>query len=451
MKKKWICLLTALALTAGACMIRPVLTNAAPELERQDCSLTVYPEDPRKPEADKYAADMENAELRVSLYQVASAVKTPGYDTYHYELLEPYQSLSVGSDITTEGWKELAEEAAQIAVVEGKGIPYVANASIMDAEKNSLSLLDTGLYLMIAHGNSNLKDKDGNDIYWKEVDIGEGEDKETHLVTIANSDRYTYLFTPQLFSIPMRGNGDGSGTLNVWETDENGTPIYMTSDQGPWVYNLNVYLKPDREDRYGSLRIVKTLSEYETEAGIAKPEPTTFVFYITATLDGETEPVFKTYESISFTAGGTESVTIDHIPATADVTVTEVYSGSSYEVSGSDVQDGITITADDVVDAPFTNIYNENRKKGYGIKNQFDFIETDKGLKWDLTPIKPDDEQDRPSLRPGTGTTTQPGGGDNQGGDQTGPGEGEQIPPAGPGSETPDQNVNTQPDNQPIE
>lgn len=447
MKKKWICLLTALALVTGACMIRPVLTSAAPELERQDCSLTVYPEDPRKPEADRYAADMENAGLEVSLYRVAKAIKTPGYDTYHYEFLDPYKALSAGKDITTEGWKDLAEEAARIAVVQGDGIE-VARASILEAGRNSFQMLDTGLYLMVAHGNSNLKDADGNTIYWKELETGEGENKETNLVTIANTDRYTYLFTPQLFSIPMRGNGDGSGTLNVWETDENGTPIYMTSDQGPWVYNLNVYLKPDREDRYGSLRIVKTLSEYETEAGIAKPEPATFVFEVVATLEGE--QVFHTYESISFTAGGTESVTIDHIPATADVTVTEVYSGSSYTATVSP-QGPVTITADDVVDAPFTNVYNENRKKGYGIKNQFDF----NGDTWVHSPVTPDDEQDRPSLRPGAGTTTQPGGGDNQGGGQTGPGEGEQIPPAGQGTETPgqtpDQNVNTQPDNQPIE
>ncbi len=444
MKKKWICLLTALVVTAGACMIRPVISGAAPELEREDCSLTVYPEDPRKPEADRYAADMEKAGLVVSLYRVAEAIKTPGYDTYHYEFLEPYQTLSAGKDITTEGWKELAEEAARIAVVEEKGIE-TAHASIMEAGRNSFQMLDTGLYLMVAHGNSNLKDEAGNPIYWKELKIGEGEDEETNLVTIANSDRYTYLFTPQLFSIPMRGNGDGSGTLNVWETDENGTPLYMTSDRGPWVYNLNVYLKPDREDRYGSLQIIKTLSQYETEAGIAKPEPTTFVFEITATLDGET--VFHTFESISFTAGGTESVTIDHIPATADVTVTEVYTGSSYEISGPAVRDGITITADDVADAPFTNVYNGDRKKGYGIKNQFDF----NGDTWVHSPVTPDDEQDRPSLRPGTGTPTQPGGEENPDGEQNGPGEGEQVPPVGQGTETPGQNMTTQPEGQPIE
>ena len=148
------------------------------------------------------------------------------------------------------------------------------------------------------------------------------------LATIANSARYQYTFQPQLVSVPGRpdaGHGDSTGG--------------NTSNLGEWQYDMTVNLKPGRVQRTGSLQIVKTLTNYET----TKDSPV-FVFEIVAELDGE--EVFREYESIQFTASGQESITVTGIPATAVVTVTEVYSGAGYRLDSEQVQDGIVIVAD---------------------------------------------------------------------------------------------------------
>ena len=405
MKKKWICLLTALAFVVGACVVKPVASGAAPA-EPVDvgkpCTLTISTP-AHLMENLEYWKDMNTAGMVVDLYKVADAEKVAGYDAYSLKPEEGYGSLKISEysdlqEMDAAAWDDMAQQAARIAL--DKDNPTESNWSCSVTDKGaSFTDLDPGLYLAVTRGGDLQFPA-----YTKEVDweIKEGE-TEKRFATIANSGKYEYSFLPQLIALPAKAaNADGG---------------ISTANRGPWLYSINTFLKSGRTDRYGSLRIIKTLSEYETEAGIAKPEPATFVFEVVATLEGE--QVFHTFESISFTAGGENSVTIDHIPATADVTVTEVYSGSGYEISGSDIQNGITITADDVAEAPFTNVYNENRKKGYGIKNQFDF----NGDSWDHNPIRPEDEQDPSGKRPGSET----------------PGQ------------TPDPDVNTQPDDQPIE
>lgn len=440
MKKKWICLLTALALAVGACAVKPVISGAAPaepiNLETKN-RLTINPYDYNNAEAkDRWEKTdgMSSAHIQVDLYKIAGAAKEGGYDTYSLVPTSDYSSLPISKYSDLQGmkaadWDKLAQDAAKIALgSEAVASNYVAQQELKGTGA-VFSNLDPGLYLAVIRG-SDLPFGKYTKTMEEEVD---GTTKPVEkLYTIANSARYEYAFLPQLIALPTKA-ADANGEIN-------------TANPGPWLYSMTTIPKVKETARYGSLRIVKTLSEYETEAGIAKPEPTTFVFEIKATLptgknDASGNPimeqVFHTFESISFKAGGTESVTIDHIPATADVTVKEVYTGSSYEVEGSEIQSGITITADGVVDAPFTNVYNHNRKKGYGIKNQFTFGEDGK---WDWKEINPE-----------IGTTTQPEGEENSGGEQNGPDEGDQTPPVGEGNETSNENVNTQPEGQPIE
>ena len=54
------------------------------------------------------------------------------------------------------------------------------------------------------------------------------------------------------------------------------------------------------------------------------------------------EVVYSNVESITFTAAGQESVILDRIPAGAQVTVTEVYSGSSYGQCLDNFQGAVT-------------------------------------------------------------------------------------------------------------
>ncbi len=378
MKKRWIYLLTALTLAAGMCIAEPMAGIAAP-LEANDdgyvagsCSLIVYPEDPHKEGADSFGEDLADAGVVVDFYQVARAVKTSGYDTYHYELAQGYASLKLpdseeggAEQQPAANWEEAAQQAAAIALdpaspgtpVSGSGQP--AGTKVSD--------LAPGLYLLVARG-SNLTQLDDYRIEIEQTDTLT-QTETTRIATIANSNRYTYAFLPQLVSLPTK------------EADENG--VINTANPGDWVFDASVYMKPERLDRYGSLRIVKTLSEYETMGGIQ--ESATFVFEVTGTLDDQV--VYSNVESITFTAAGQESVVLDRIPATAHVTVTEVYTGSSYQltVPGDRTAD---IAADEVVSVDFENEYDGRRTNGHGIKNQFVYDEEAGAWHWYSIPAQ---------------------------------------------------------------
>ncbi len=302
----------------------------------------------------------------VDLYQVARAVKTPGYDTCHYELSSVYDSLDISGDEGQESadWKVLAQQAAAIALdgnapdtpVEGSG----ASAG------TRIENLDAGLYLLVARGGSMSAIADyRTEIRQKDELTGE---ESTRIATIANSGQYTYAFLPQLVSLPTK------------PADENG--VISTSNPGEWNFDMEVNLKPERLNRYGSLEIIKTLSEYETMGGVQ--ESATFVFEVTGILNEET--VYSNVESITFTAAGQERVVLDRIPAMAEVTVREVYSGSSYQLTVPGDRTA-TIAAGAVVSVEFENEYDGRRTNGHGIKNQFVYDEAG-GWNWYSIPAQ---------------------------------------------------------------
>ena len=380
MKKRWICLLTALTLAVGMCIAEPLAGTAAP-LEADDngfvrgsCSLTIHPEDPSKDEADSFGEDLTSADVVVDLYQIARAVKTPGYDTYHYETLPGYDldipgNAEVGNEDDlkkmAEEWEELAQKAAGIALDEQKpGTPVQGSGA---AAGTKVSDLDAGLYLLVARGSKMTALADYKmEITQKDPDT---QEETTTIATIANSDRYTYAFLPQLVSIPSKP-ADADGVIN-------------TANPGDWLFDMTVNMKPERLPRYGSLEIIKTLSEYETMGGVQ--ESATFVFEVTGMLDGES--VYSNVESITFTAAGQERVTLDRIPAMAEVTVKEVYSGSSYELTVPGDRTA-TIAAETIVSVEFENEYDGRRTNGHGIKNQFVYDEERGTWEWYSSPAQ---------------------------------------------------------------
>lgn len=350
MKKRWIYLLTAVLLTAGVCAAKPVPSGAAPLMADEDgfvdgdCSLTVYPEDPNKEEADRFGEDLAEAEVVVDLYQVAQAVKVTGYDTYRYEVLPEYD-LAIPEYPEGKDWADLAQQAAKEAL-NGTAADTVVKSGVA---AGTAADLDAGLYLVIARGSALTKVED----YQVEVTQEEADGTvTTRLATIANSRRNTYLFAPQLVSLPTK-EADANGVIN-------------TANPGNWIYDIEVNLKPEQSGRFGSLEIVKTLSEYETEEGI--PESVTCVFEVTGVLDGE--EVYSEVESITFTRAGQERVVLNQIPAMAAVTVREVYSGAGYELTIPGDRSAV-IAANEIVSVDFENVYNGRRLNGHGIKNQF--------------------------------------------------------------------------------
>ena len=376
MKKRWIYLLTALTLAVGMCIAEPMAGIAAP-LEADDegfvagsCSLTVYPEDPHKEGADSFGEDLAGADVVVDLYQVARAVKTSGQDTYHYELTGEYASLNL-PDSPEEGaqpaasWEETAQQAAAIALDAASPCTPVSGSG--ESAGTKVGNLAPGLYLLVARGR-NLTELADYKIEIEQTDSLTQEESK-RIATIANSQQYTYAFLPQLVSLPTK-EADANGVIN-------------TANPGDWIFEASVNLKPERLDRYGSLEIVKTLLEYETMGGVQ--ESATFVFEVTGMLDDQV--VYSNVESITFTAAGQERVVLDRIPAMAQVTVREVYSGSSYQLTVPGDRTA-TIAADDVVSVEFENEYDGRRTNGHGIKNQFVYDEEAGAWHWYSSPAQ---------------------------------------------------------------
>lgn len=414
MKKKWICLFTALALTVGVCVAEPMASGAAAlELKPGSCAMTIYPRDIRT--TDLFEGDLDNLDIVLDLYKVADAVKRPGYDIYSYGF-DPnglYKGLSVSADPTAEEWRNLAQSAGKIALTpaaDGGSTPQDSPEKAGVDIKEKIEELDPGLYLIIA------RNKGVTDINKYKIAI-QGSD---NIATIANSDEYTYIFSPELISVPMRGE---DGTLDVSSNSPLGedgpmtgmSEAHHTYDPDRWVYDVNVYLKPVRVERYGSLVISKKLRVYESEEEVlnetdepaGQNEKVTFVFKAEWTQkdeNGSDVPGSKV-ESITFDSATDreKKILIDRVPIGTNITVTEIYSGASYReegntytrnamVEGADIYKGVAVLDEtgrvttiiserenpvEELDpsVSFTNTYDGRQKKGYGINNEFEYDE----------------------------------------------------------------------------
>lgn len=384
MKKRWIYLSAALMLLVGVCVRKPMISGAVPAYPvdvTTKCSLIVSPVDASDPEKADYLADMKNMHITLELYKVAGAEEVKGYDTYQFKPESVYENLELLEysrlqKLTVSDWNKLAQEAAGIALAaDSPQQPAVIKAIEGVADDATLSGPDVkaGLYLLVAR-DTNLTKKEYVKTVQVEAADGETGTGQEKLVTIANSERYEYMFEPQLIALPTK------------EADENG--VISTANPGDWLYSQNVYLKSGREPRFASLEVEKTLRTYKTVEGTI--EPVTFVFRIVATLDGE--EVYNNVASLSFTGPGTGRVTVDRIPATAIVTVTEIYDGISYTQSvpsgsGPVILESISAEPGAKNTAIFENVYNNNRTHGSGIRNEF--VYNAKSGEWKLTPVYP--------------------------------------------------------------
>lgn len=366
MKKKLIYLVAAVTLVAAVCGAGPTRSGAAPFDPDMKGSMTVHPMKVTDENKDM-AADLKSAEARVDIYLVAEAEKMPGYDTYEYHVTQNFAKMSARIEKGAENaadWEAMAQEAAGIVFDPNNSVLPSATGRV-DGE-TAVNHLAPGLYLLLARGGVGT---DRVADFRKDVTDGDGN---TVIATYANSAQYEYTFKPQLISLPMRDS----------EVPVNPPVPPNTADRGGWAYALDVYLKPERSVRYGSLTIRKVLSSYESETDIPN-DPVTFVFQV----DGETQetsengvplPSYHAVDSLTFTAAGEDTVTFEKIPVTLKLTVREVYSGSGYEIApdtGGLIRENIEITADEtqILEIRFTNVHNDDLKRGHGIKNQFTY------------------------------------------------------------------------------
>ena len=125
---------------------------------------------------------------------------------------------------------------------------------------------------------------------------------------------------------------------------------YISEGQGldKWNYDVSFNLKASEEPRFGRLKISKKLETYNVSLG-----DVSFVYEVKAVLDGKTvkNNVYAlTLTKEDFTESNTvERILDDEFPATATVTVTEKYTGASYDAVGGDVVETVEIIADNII------------------------------------------------------------------------------------------------------
>lgn len=370
--KRLACLVSASVLAAGFIIGVPGFGRTAHAVELETaCSLTVTVE-PKTMDG----GPEEMPDVVLDLYKVADAVEVEGQDTYAYETAEdslyagliPEAGSVEGAEITNEGWKQLAQQAASVTFGSGKA-PDVTAEELRN-DRLTAGELDAGLYLVIARGRDMAPEEY---IVQKEGNPEEGETGESRVATVAWSDSYVFTYEPQLISLPTK-EADADGNI-------------LTSNPGDWIYNASVVLKPELAGRFAALRIDKELLSFYTGS------PATFVFTVEATLNGRT--VYSNALSMTFNGPGTQSeLVVDEIPVGAEVVVTEVYSGNTYRISaGTPGVQTLILNNIGPEDAGFSNIasfqneYDGTGRNGSAITNHFEYADDGAGMVWNWTQI----------------------------------------------------------------
>lgn len=254
-------------------------------------------------------AELSEISVPVKLYKVADISETGTYTA-----MKGYESLdfeNVTSETTAKEWEEKAQAAQKIVEDEQKA---PAAEGVIENGTGKISNLAVGMYLVAA---------------------------QTVL-----SPEYEYQFTPYLISLPNNYHG--------------------TTGKDDWVYDVTTGLKPSQEARFGSLVIDKTVTSFNETLGSA-----TFVFQIEGVKDGE--KVYSDVVSAVFDTAGTKSILVEKIPAGTEVTVTEIYSGASYELTSAPSQT-VMIKAsgeEESVHVTFTNSYDDRLNGGASVVNHF--------------------------------------------------------------------------------
>ena len=348
----------------------------------QDCSLTV----------DSNGIDMQDKEnVVVDLYRVAYLIPDEMYDTYHWAPTSVLDGLITLPEYTDrEGWKAVTEDLADLILgiapesqkqwepsdVGGladsftdytPGDPVDATSYIIrNVDLGKKVSVPSGFYMIIARG------KDVNK-YICRYESGENDPEHmTRTVTLAKSDKLTYLFAAEMIAVPTRDmEGAESNTAN---------PV-------KWEYNPTVYLKAGIRKLCGDLVIIKDLELYEYRKKEIGDNPrdikdnATFVFEVTAYESedsykqfGDAARIYNNYITINFNdESGTKNALVKDLPVGAYVIVKEVYSGRSYTETVK--EKAAVIQPDDVSYVDFENKYDKTQGGGGSFVNNFKYTD----------------------------------------------------------------------------
>lgn len=261
--------------------------------------------------------ELDNLTVLVKVYRVAS-VATDGI----YTDLEGFEGLdlsAVDSETTAQQWSDLAARAAEIVGAGGMAPTAQTQLQKQPGQEHSTGRIEglaAGMYLVEAES--------------------------------VESEEYTYNFIPYLAALP--GN------------------YYASTGDDTWVYDVDTALKPEQQPRLGSLVIEKALTDYNTSLGDAA-----FVFQVEGTVGSgqSARVVYSNVVSLVFDGAGEKSLQIDDLPAGAQVTVTEVYSGASYQAVTNPEQTAVITAGGQPERVRFENTYNQSPNSGSSIVNHF--------------------------------------------------------------------------------
>lgn len=331
--KKGSAILLAAALVFSALALPKAYAAGPIEVGKTDCSITVNVANSKYADGTPVFRELPGLPVSINLYKVANVDVSGNFTGIgSFEDID-FTGISIDEedDVVAAYWEELSTEVAGI-IDDSTSITSTKEGTTSNGTVNFTGL-STGLYLVYA------------------------QEKE--------STDYLYKFKPYLISLP----GNNYDPSNASSSDA-------------WVYNITVGLKPEKQDRYGDLKVIKNLTSYnETTDGAY------FTFLVKASkADNDTEDVRFEYEEVfalKFDAPGQKEFVLKRIPAGSLVTVTEIVetvtnadgsteykSGASYKLTSENYQTE-TIAADQMVSVSFTNTNNGGLNDGTGKVNQF--------------------------------------------------------------------------------
>lgn len=291
------------------------------------CTLTLCVD-----ENGSYAEELADTTLNAKIYKVADIS-----DTGAITAATSFAADTVGlNDLTLDfvdwsgsDWNEKAKAAAQI--VEESNLSADKTVSITNTVTADMSV---GVYLVMVDD-----------------------------VTVVNKD---YAFSPMLVCLPTNPY-----KMNLSENE---------ADDKNW-YDVTATLKPALDLEYGKLEIQKTLTSYNTSL-----KDVTFVFQIEAK-DEAGNVIYSNVASTTHNAAGTKSAIVEEVPIGVELTVTEVYSGASYTVSGVSEQKVTVLSVEEMGKVEFSNIYDDKLIPGYGVVNNFEYNDEGENAGWTWTQL----------------------------------------------------------------
>lgn len=297
-------------------------------------------------------AQLSSADFSVNLYKVADVSKSAVYtltDRFKGVADVDGKEITELSSVTAEEWINIVDKASSIVAGPSESELTPEYKISVQNGVGSVNDVAVGLYLVVV------------------------PDVETATET--------YTFNNYLIQLPYV---EGS-----WKLNDDGEYAFVGEDE--WIYNvvLNWASKYERTERLTGIKIEKTVDKFNTSMN-----QTSFVYSIVAEKNYSVDPenpkmvkVFDDVRAIDFSQAGTQSIVVDKIPAGSVVTVTEVYTGATYEIAPNSntvvTLDALTAVSEESAYpvASFENTYNDKLVgNGTAVVNTFTKGET--GWEW---------------------------------------------------------------------